>query len=131
MSLFQFAYVAQHVNGNLYRKHKNKLYDCSKLLSQDVSEIIIPFHIVSGYNNTSGFYGDGKLTTKYIQPTGLSGTFHREESLSYLINRLIFPRELMIGRSLWSVVRLKVINSHKIPCFAKIRMSPKTFHQPF
>ena len=56
----QAAYVSQHVDGNLYMKHKNELYDCSKFLSQDVAEIIIPFHMMSGYDNTPGFYGHGK-----------------------------------------------------------------------
>ena len=33
---------------------------CSKFLSKEVAEVVIPGHLISGYDNCPGFYGHGK-----------------------------------------------------------------------
>jgi len=41
-------------------KRKNNYIDCCTMLTEDVAEIIIPLHVISGSDHTSSFYGHGK-----------------------------------------------------------------------
>ena len=41
-------------------KRKNEFISCSAMLSEDVADIIIPLHVITGSDHTSGFYGHGK-----------------------------------------------------------------------
>ena len=54
----QAAYVAQQIRGDLLIKHKNAFINCRAMLS-DVADII-PLHVITGSDHTSGFYGHGK-----------------------------------------------------------------------
>ena len=54
------AYVSCRLQGELLIKHKSSLFRCSDMLPHDVADIIIPLHIITGCDYTSGFYGHGK-----------------------------------------------------------------------
>ena len=56
----QAAYVSQQLRGDLMIKRKNTLIDCKALLPHEVAQIIIPLHVITGSDHTSGFYGHGK-----------------------------------------------------------------------
>ena len=56
----QAAYVAHILPGNLYIKNKNSLFICVELVSNSVSKVIVPFHVLTGCDHTPGFYGRGK-----------------------------------------------------------------------
>ena len=56
----QAAYVSQQLQGDLIIKRKHAIINCKSLLSHEVGHIIIPLHIITGSDHTSGFYGHGK-----------------------------------------------------------------------
>ena len=56
----QAAYVSHQLQGTLLIKRKNEFISCSAMLSEDVADIIIPLHVITGSDHTSGFYGHGK-----------------------------------------------------------------------
>ena len=56
----QAAYVSHQVDGQLLIKRKQDLISCSSMLSNEVANIIIPLHVISGSDHTSGFYGCDK-----------------------------------------------------------------------
>lgn len=56
----QAAYVSQQFRGDLLIKRKHALINCKALLSHEVAQIIIPLHVITGSDHTSGFYGHGK-----------------------------------------------------------------------
>ena len=56
----QAAYVSQQFEGDLLIKHKRTLINCHAMLSKEVADIIIPLHVITGSDHTSGFYGHGK-----------------------------------------------------------------------
>jgi hypothetical protein len=56
----QAAYVSQQVRGDLLIKRKHVLINCRAMLSEEVADIIIPLHVITGSDHTSGFYGHGK-----------------------------------------------------------------------
>ncbi len=56
----QAAYVSQQLIGDLLIKRKHELINCRTMLSPDVADIIIPLHVITGSDHTSGFYGHGK-----------------------------------------------------------------------
>ena len=56
----QAAYVAQQIRGDLLIKHKNAFINCRAMLTEEVADIIIPLHVITGSDHTSGFYGHGK-----------------------------------------------------------------------
>jgi len=56
----QAAYASHKLKGHLLIKRKNEHISCSAMVSKDVSNIIIPLHIITGSDHTSGFYGHGK-----------------------------------------------------------------------
>ena len=56
----QAAYVSHQFRGDLLIKRKHDLINCRAMLSADVANIIIPLHVITGSDHTSGFYGHGK-----------------------------------------------------------------------
>lgn len=56
----QAAYVSQQIRGDLLIKHKNAFINCRALLSEEIADIIITLHVITGSDHTSGFYGHGK-----------------------------------------------------------------------
>ena len=56
----QAAYVSQQLQGDLIIKRKHAIINYKALLSHEVGQIIIPLHIITGSDHTSGFYGHGK-----------------------------------------------------------------------
>ena len=56
----QAAFVAHQVKGNLFIKRKRELIDCKRMTTKELSNIIIPLHVISGNDHTSAFYGHGK-----------------------------------------------------------------------
>ena len=56
----QAAYVSHQLQGTLLIKRKNEFISCSAMLSEDVANIVIPLHVITGSDHTSGFYGHGK-----------------------------------------------------------------------
>ena len=71
------AYVAHQLEATLAIRRKGKIISCRDLCSDDVAEILIPLHIRSGSDTTSGFYGHGKKTV-YEKGT------QTQEALSHL-----------------------------------------------
>ena len=58
----QSTYVANRVPGDLYMKRKHQLVDAQQLCDQDLVDSLIPLHLITGGDHTSGFYGVGKKT---------------------------------------------------------------------
>jgi len=56
----QAAYVSHELQGNLLIKHKKEYISCSAMLSEDVANIIIRLHVITGSDHTSAFFGHGK-----------------------------------------------------------------------
>ena len=56
----QAAYVSHQLQGNLLIKHKKEYISCSAMLSEDIANIIIPLHVITGSDHTSAFFGHGK-----------------------------------------------------------------------
>ena len=56
----QASYVSHILPGNLFMYHEKSLFSCKKLVSSEISKIIVPLHIITGCDHTSGFYGKGK-----------------------------------------------------------------------
>lgn len=57
----QAAYVAHMMPGVLCLKRKHQLIDGKRLCSEDMSQSIIPIHVISGCDHNSGFFGASKL----------------------------------------------------------------------
>jgi hypothetical protein len=61
----QAAYVAHKLPGELkiYRKSEENVFvDCKSLCSNQMAEIIIPLHVMTGCDSNSAFFGHGKKT---------------------------------------------------------------------
>lgn len=56
----QAAYLSQQLPGDLLIKRKHVFINCRDMLPEEVSQIIIPLHVITGSDHTSGFYGHGK-----------------------------------------------------------------------
>ena len=56
----QSGYVSHQLQGDLLIKHKHAIINCSSMFTQEVADIIIPLHSITGSDHTSGFYGHGK-----------------------------------------------------------------------
>ena len=56
----QAAYVSHQLAGKLLMKRKHDFIDCRAMLPEEVSKVIIPLHVITGGDHTSGFYGHGK-----------------------------------------------------------------------
>ena len=56
----QAAFVSHVLPGNLYLKHKRSLFNCAEMLPDEISNFVVPFHIITGCDHTSGFFGRGK-----------------------------------------------------------------------
>jgi len=62
----QAAYVSHQLQGNLLIKHKKEYIICSAMLSEDVANIIIPLHVITGTDHTSAFFGHGKKVLQKV-----------------------------------------------------------------
>lgn len=71
------SYVAHQIEGMLGLKRKKSIIDCATLLDKDISDIIIPFHIHTGADAISSFYGRGK-------PSVFDSTMKSEEARELL-----------------------------------------------
>ena len=38
------------------------LFKCTVLISSNIANVPVPFHVINGYNHTSGFYGRGNIS---------------------------------------------------------------------
>ena len=56
----QAAYVSKHVPGNLLIEIKHWLVNCKNMVDEEMSDIIIAAHCITGCDHTSGQYGRGK-----------------------------------------------------------------------
>ena len=56
----QAAYVSNRVPGSMLIKRKKEYVDAQSLCKQEDIDTIIPLHIITGSDYTSGFYGVGK-----------------------------------------------------------------------
>ena len=54
------AYVSHQLQGNLLIKHKKEYISCSAVLSEDIANIIIRLHVITGSDHTSAFFSHGK-----------------------------------------------------------------------
>ena len=65
MCIVQAPYVSDQLKGNLLIKHKEYI-SCSAMLSEDVANIIIPLHVITGSDHTSAFFGHGKKVLQKV-----------------------------------------------------------------
>ena len=56
----QAAFVSHQLKGDLFIKQKHTLVRCDAMLPKEVANVIIPMHIITSSDHTSGFYGHGK-----------------------------------------------------------------------
>ena len=56
----QAAYVSQQVEEDLCIRRKGSFVICRNMLPENVAKIIIPAHVITGTDHTSGFFGHGK-----------------------------------------------------------------------
>ena len=56
----QAAFVVHQLRGDLLITRKHALINCRAMLSEEVADIIISLHVITGSDHTSGFYGHGK-----------------------------------------------------------------------
>ena len=56
----QAAYVAHNLPDDLLIKNKNTSFKCIDLVSSIIANALIPFHVITRCDQTSGFYGCGK-----------------------------------------------------------------------
>ena len=56
----QATYMSHQIRGKLLIKRKQALINCHTMLPYDVSNVIVPLHVLTGSDHTSGFYGHGK-----------------------------------------------------------------------
>ena len=56
----QTAYVTHDLKYDPFIKNKNNLFKCVELVTSNITNVLIPFHVITGYDHTSGFYGRGK-----------------------------------------------------------------------
>ena len=56
----QAAYVSNACSGNLYLRRKSSHVNCLELCCEDISQVIIPFHTMTGCDSNSCFFGHGK-----------------------------------------------------------------------
>ena len=56
----QAIYVAHQLDGTLLMKRKKAFINCKSMLPEEVASIVIPVHLITGSDHTSGFYGHGK-----------------------------------------------------------------------
>ena len=56
----QAAYVAHNLPDDCLIKNKNTLFKCTDLVSSNIANMLIPFHVITGCDHTSGFYRHGK-----------------------------------------------------------------------
>ena len=56
----QAAYVSHQIRGKLLIKRKQALINCHAVLPDDVSNVIVLLHVLTGSDHTSGLYGHGK-----------------------------------------------------------------------
>ena len=56
----QAAYMSHQTRGKLLIKPKQALINCHAMLPDDVSNVFVPLHVITGNDHTSGFYGHGK-----------------------------------------------------------------------
>jgi len=54
------AYAAHRVEGSLGLKRHGSNYDCKKLLTEEIANVIIPLHANTGADAISSFFGQGK-----------------------------------------------------------------------
>ena len=56
----QGAFVSHVLPGNLYMKNKKLLFNCAEMLPGHIAKVVVPFHIITGCDHNSGFFGRGK-----------------------------------------------------------------------
>ena len=54
------AHVAHLYNHDLFIKRKEGFADCKQLVNRSMVNSIIPLHVMTGCDATSGFFGKGK-----------------------------------------------------------------------
>ena len=54
------ARVSHEIEGVLGIRKKNTIFDCSKLCSKEMSNVIVQLHVATGCDSISAFYGHGK-----------------------------------------------------------------------
>ena len=54
------THISEQLPGDLLIKRKHDFINCRAMLTEEVSQIIIPLHVITGSDHTSGFYGHGK-----------------------------------------------------------------------
>lgn len=53
-------HISQHLPGDILIKRKKVFINCRDMLPEEVSQIIIPLHVITDSDHMSGFCGHGK-----------------------------------------------------------------------
>ena len=79
----QAAYVSHQIRGKLLIKCKQALINCHAMLPDDISNIILPLHVITASDHTSGFYSHGEkpLLQKLIKYPEARELLRVDESL--------------------------------------------------
>ena len=56
----QASYVAHDLPGDLLIKNKNTQFKCTDLVSSNIANVLMQFHVITGYDHISYFYVRGK-----------------------------------------------------------------------
>ena len=76
----QAAYVAYNLPGDLLTKSKNSLFKCTDLVSINIINVRIPFHVMTGCDHSPGFYSPGKKC--------VTEQFQKDEEAQHLLQKV-------------------------------------------
>lgn len=65
-SYVQASYASLHSSGSLCIKRKNQIIFAQSLCDQEIAKVLIPLHVLTGCDQNSGFYGQGKKLVEEV-----------------------------------------------------------------
>ena len=106
----QAAYFSKQVQGKLYVKRKKHLVDCETMLNDEISDIIIMAHVISGSDHKSNFYNQGKTT--------VMKSIENDAEARELLSGVGVEPELSndVASAIEEFVLTKIYNSDEITC---------------
>ncbi|MCG8430912.1 MAG: hypothetical protein MJA29_07055 [Candidatus Omnitrophica bacterium] len=123
----QAAYVAHCIPGDLLIKRKDAVVDCKKMPSEEIAQVIIPLHVISGSDHTSGFYDHGKEkilqkvvkdpeARKFLQRVGQNLDLEddvREDMKTFVVCKIYGEKEKNARAAKWR--RMKRKSTARLP----------------
>ena len=75
------AYVAHNLLGDLLIKNKNTLLKCIDLVSSNITNVLIPFHVIIGCDHNYGFCGHGRNKSIFEK-------FQKDKEAQHLLQKI-------------------------------------------